>query len=76
MNTTKCLQCGAKTEVLETCGNARKRRCLNPRCLFVFYIREDPITKLEYRRIRAITFRSGSIQEKEVPVLRNLSLAS
>jgi transcriptional regulator NrdR family protein len=51
----RCPKCGAKTKVIETRGNFRRRRCSNPTCAHSFETREDPTSKLEYHRVRAIS---------------------
>ncbi len=51
----RCPKCGAETKVTETRGIYRRRQCVNGGCRESFETRENPVTKLEFRRIRAET---------------------
>jgi hypothetical protein len=50
-----CPQCGARTEVSETRGPFRDRRCTNAACALEFTTREDVMTLREHRRLCART---------------------
>jgi len=50
-----CPQCGAPTEVSETRGPFRDRRCTNPACLLAFTTRENVLTLRARRRMCART---------------------
>jgi len=46
----QCPQCGARTEVSETRGPFRDRRCTNPACRMDFTTREQIMKAREYGR--------------------------
>jgi hypothetical protein len=45
-----CPQCGARTQVTETRGSFRDRRCTNPACRMNFTTREHIMKAREYGR--------------------------
>ena len=52
-NNKRYPQCGAETDVVRCVADYRHRRCRNPRCAHEYGTREEPVTLLEFRRIRS-----------------------
>jgi len=62
----QCPQCGARTEVCETRGPFRDRRCTNPACRMDFTTREQMMKAHEYGR-RCARTRATKIEARQGP---------
>ena len=60
-----CPQCGARTEVTETRGSFRDRRCTNPVCRMEFTTREQILTRRERTRLCARTRATLLAEQRE-----------
>jgi hypothetical protein len=65
----QCPECGARTEVTETRGPFRDRRCLNAACRFDYTTREHIIPQRESRQCART--RATNIETPEAAAIRN-----
>ena len=73
--TMECPQCGARTEVSETRGPFRDRRCTNPACRMDFTTREQIMKARGYGRNCART-RAIKIEAPQCPPAAGVGLDS